>query len=165
MTSKNHRFFEPSKIGPNATINRPLGAHGPFFYKKMTTFSIPFCIHFSIFRKWQKCKISEKYNAKRSFEPSKSIDFRIDFSFNFHVFSKPLPEVIFEGSKRRSMLKRTILEPLLIQADSKSLPVERHFLSKRLSKSKLFRTRHVLEPTWARNGAENAPKRPKDWIL
>ena len=46
---------------------------------------------FDFFRKWQKCEISEEYNAKRGFEPLKSFDFRIDFSLFFHIFSGTPP--------------------------------------------------------------------------
>ena len=35
---------------------------------------------FNFFPKWRKCEISEEYNAKRGSEPSKTFDFRIDFS-------------------------------------------------------------------------------------
>ena len=46
-------------------------------------------------RKWQKCEISEEYNAKRGSDPSKTFDIRIDCSSNFHVFSEPPPRVHF----------------------------------------------------------------------
>ena len=60
------------------------------FGSKNTTLGILFCIDFSMFfRKWQKCEISEEYNAKRGSEPSKTFDFRIEFSIHFNVFSEP----------------------------------------------------------------------------
>ncbi len=42
-----------------------------------------------LFGKWQKCEISKGYNAKPGSEPSKNVDFCIDLSFNFHIFSNP----------------------------------------------------------------------------
>ena len=44
---------------------------------------------FRLFSKMAKVIISEEYNAKRGSEPSKSINFYIDFSSNFHVFPNP----------------------------------------------------------------------------
>ena len=59
------------------------------FLTKKEDFWVPFLHHFfDFFRKWRKCEISEEYNAKRGSEPSKTSHFRIDFSLNFHVFSK-----------------------------------------------------------------------------
>ena len=54
---------------------------------------------FTFFRKWQKCEISEEYNAKRGSEPSKIFDFRIDVSLTFHVFSEPPPRGHFSRVK------------------------------------------------------------------
>ena len=56
---------------------------------------------FRFFRKGRKCKISEEYNAKRGSEPSKIMDFGIDFSFNFHVFPNPSKRAFFEGQSAR----------------------------------------------------------------
>ena len=66
------------------------GAPRISFWTKKHNFWDPFWHwFFDFFRKWQKCKISEEYNAKRGSEPSKSFDFHIDFTSNVHVFSKP----------------------------------------------------------------------------
>ena len=51
---------------------------GPFWHRFLT-----------FFRNWRKCKINEEYNAKRGSEPLKNLNSGIDFSLNFHVFSKP----------------------------------------------------------------------------
>ena len=76
------------------------GAPKISFWTKNDNLRHPF-LHcfFAIFRKWQKCKISEEYNAKRGSEPSKTFDFRIDFSCNFHVFSEPHPRGHFSRVK------------------------------------------------------------------
>ena len=51
------------------------------FWIKEHDFGPPFWHRFfDFFRKWQKCEISEEYNAKRGSEPSKTFDFRMDFS-------------------------------------------------------------------------------------
>ena len=54
-------------------------------------------------------RISEEYNAKRGSDPSKTADFRIDVSLIVHVFSEPLLESIFGGSRCRPMLNSAIL--------------------------------------------------------
>ena len=70
------------------TTNRPkwlnksiLGRQSSVFGSKRMTFGLAFDTDFSTsFQKIQKCEISEEYNAKRGSEPSKTFDFRIDFS-------------------------------------------------------------------------------------
>ena len=47
----------------------------------------------------QKCEISEVYNAKRGSGPSKTFDFRIDFSLTFDVFSELTPRHNFSRVK------------------------------------------------------------------
>ena len=86
-------------MGPRRSLGRPklifydLGIDfglilGSFFHQ-----------NFDIIRKWRKCEISEEYNAKRASEPSKTFDFRIDFSSTFVVFSKHLPKRCFSAFK------------------------------------------------------------------
>ena len=43
--------------------------------------------------------MSEEYNAQRGSEPSKIMDFRIDFPLNFHVFSEPPSQRAFSRVK------------------------------------------------------------------
>ena len=93
-------------MGPRRSLGRPklifydLGIDfglilGSFFHQ-----------NFDIIRKWRKCEISEEYNAKRASEPSKTFDFRFEFSSTFVVFSKHLPKRVFfafwppEGAKK-----------------------------------------------------------------
>ena len=52
------------------------------------------------------------------------------FHTNFMFFPKPLPETIFGGSKRRSMLKSAILEPCWIPRGSQNRPLSHHFQPK-----------------------------------
>ena len=81
------------------------GAPKVGFFNKNLYFWAPFWHRFfDFFRKRRKCVISEEYNAKRGSEPSKTCEFRIDFSYFFDVFPNSLPETIFRGSKRPSML-------------------------------------------------------------
>ena len=66
------------------------GAPKVGFWSKNLYFWAPFWHRFfDFFRKRRKCVISEEYNAKRGSEPSKTSDFHIVFSLNFHVFSEP----------------------------------------------------------------------------
>ena len=62
-----------------------------FLIKKLYLWNAFWHTFFYFFRYWRKCVISEEYNAKRGSEQSKTFDFRIDFSSNFYVFSKPTP--------------------------------------------------------------------------
>ena len=52
-------------------------------------------------RKSRNCVISEEYNAKRAFEPSKIFDFAVLYSYNFHDFQEPFLEGIFGGPNRQ----------------------------------------------------------------
>ena len=99
------KFSNPQKSTKMLESSDP-GVPKVSFYTKNNNFGHPF-LHgfFNVFRKLQKC---EKYNAKRGSELSKSFDFRIVFSLNFHVFSNTLPETIFGRSRRRSKLKNAI---------------------------------------------------------
>ena len=54
---------------------------------------------FNFFQKVQKCEISEEYNAKRGSGPSKTFDFRTDFSLTFDVFSALTPRHNFSRVK------------------------------------------------------------------
>ena len=107
--SKRHRkitdFSNPQKtykvIESTAFLTSKEG-----FRCKNHDFWVPFCYRFlPVLGKWQKCVISEEYNAKRVSEPSKNSKNRIDFSLNLHAFLKPLPKTILEVSKCQSMLK------------------------------------------------------------
>ena len=78
---------------------------------------------FNLFPKWRKCEISKEYNAKRGSEPSKTFDFRIDFSLNFHIFfPNALPETILRGSKCQPILKSAILDRFSIFLGPKTDP-------------------------------------------
>ena len=86
---KNNDFSNPQKSTKIAESIDP-GAPKVCFWSKNLYFWAPFWHRFfDFFRKRRKCVISEEYNAKRGSEPSKTFDFRIVFSLNFHVFSEP----------------------------------------------------------------------------
>ena len=102
-------FFEASKINQNGRINQLTSAQGPFFDKKTRLLASLLASFFRFFRKLRKCVISEEYSAKRGSEPSKTFDYRFDFSLNLHVFPNPLLESIFGGSRCRPMLNGAIL--------------------------------------------------------
>ncbi len=86
---KNNDFSNPQKSTKMAKSIDP-GAPKVGFWSKNLYFWAPFWHRFfDFFRKRRKCVISEEYNAKRGSEPSKTSDFRIVFSLNFHVFSEP----------------------------------------------------------------------------
>ena len=80
------------------------------------------------------------------------------FYLIFMFFPTPLPEGIFRGSKCPSILKSTILERSAISWRAENGPINPNNISKSHLKSKNFRPGSVLEPTWARFGAENAPR-------
>ena len=72
---KNVDFSNPQKSTQMAESIDPV-APKVGFWTKTDNFWHPFWHRFfNDFRKWQKCEISEEYNAKRGSEPSKSIDF------------------------------------------------------------------------------------------
>ena len=86
---KNNDFSNPQKSTKMAESIDP-GAPKVRFWSKDLYFWAPFWHRFfDFFRKRRKCVISEEYNAKRGSEPSKTFDFCIVFSLNFHVFSEP----------------------------------------------------------------------------
>ena len=64
-----------------------------------------------ICRKWQKCEISEEYNAKRASKPSKTFDVHITSSLKFHVFPNAYQNVVFvrllaaQGHQKVAVLK------------------------------------------------------------
>ena len=89
------------------------------------------------FQKWRKCEISEEYNAKRGSEPSKTFDFRIVFSLNFHVFSEP---------PSRDHFWR-VQAPIYAQTCDFGAILDPGWVTK-------WREAH-LEPTWAQFGAAN----------
>ena len=78
---------------------RPLGRPKLIFYDLGIDFGLILGSSFhqesDIIRKWRKYEISEEYNAKRASEPSKTFDFRFEFSSTFVVFSKHLPKLVF----------------------------------------------------------------------
>ena len=102
----------------------------------------------------QKCEISEEYNAKRGSEPSKTFDFRIDFSLNFDVFPNSLPDTIFRGSKCPAMLTNTIFDRFSIFQRSQNRSLERHFQpKKRFGSNPFSRPEHLgadLGAKWCR---------------
>ena len=60
------------------------------FKAKTSTFGLPFGIDFSMFFENGENALDSTFsNRKAASEPSKSINFRIDFSLNFHVFPEP----------------------------------------------------------------------------
>ena len=86
---KNNDFSNSQKSTKMAKSIDP-GAPKVGFWSKNLYFWAPFWHRFfDFFRKRRKCVISEEYNAKRGSGPSKTFDFRIVFSLNFHVFSEP----------------------------------------------------------------------------
>ena len=130
------------------------------FSIKIHDFWAPFWHRFfDFFRKWQKCEISEEYNAKRGSEPSKTMYFCIDFSSNFHVFSNPLPEIIFRGTLRRSRPKHLIFNGFWHPARSQNNPFEHHFRSKGRQKGYPAKsgslTRADLGAIWRRKRAKD----------
>ena len=96
---KNDDFSSSPKSSKNAESIGPCTPKVGFWIKS-DNFWHPF-LHrcFNVFRKWQKCEISEEYNAKRGSEPSKTFDFGIDFSYKFFVFSNPPPRGRFSTVK------------------------------------------------------------------
>lgn len=107
------------------------------FNPKMKICGIPFCIDFLDFvLKWRKCEISEEYNAKRGSEPSKRIDFRIDFSYLFHVFVQTSFQRLFlESPSAELSSKVRFWSRFGFRWDHKSGPLVRHFRPKRLQRS------------------------------
>ena len=76
----------------------------------------------------------------------------------FMFFTNPLPEGIFRGSKCPSILKSTILERSAISWGAENGPINPNNISKSDENLCPFPAGPSLEPTWARFGAENAPR-------
>ena len=89
---------------------------------------------FYFFEKMRKCEISEEYNAKRGFEPSKTFDFGIIFLQISSFFPNPLPEAIFGGSRCPSRLPCPIFDRFPIFQGSQNGALARHFRPKRRQK-------------------------------
>ena len=88
------------------------------------------------------------------------------FFIHFSILSKTLPEAIFGGPKCRSRLKSAILEPFWDPpGGAKNDPWGDIFGPKGSQNLRPLPAGPLLEPTWARHGAENAPKRPKNRFL
>ena len=74
------------------------GAPKADFVTRNSYFWHPFLHRCSkLFKKWRRREISKGYNAKRGFEPSQSINSRIDFSFQVYVFQKLTWNLFLEG--------------------------------------------------------------------
>ena len=82
-------------MGPRRSLGRPKS----IFYDFRIDFGVilGFFLHriLNICRKWQKCEISEEYNAKRASKPSKTFDFHINFSSTVHVFPNAYQNIVF----------------------------------------------------------------------
>ena len=130
------------------------------FWIKIHDFWSPFWHRlFHFFRKGRKCEISEEYNAKRGSEPSKTFDFGIDFSFNFHDFSEPPPRGHFSRVKVPVYAHKYDFGPIF---DCPGVPETARgaaFSAHETPKGGVPHfARSVLEPTWAQFGAENDPR-------
>ena len=80
---KRHRksgdFSNPPKSTKMALSIDPGASKARLLIKKLDFWAPFWHRFFNFFQKWRKCEISEEYNAKRGSEPSKSINFCIDF--------------------------------------------------------------------------------------
>ena len=65
-------------MGTRRSLGRPKSIIYDFGIDFGVILGFFFHYFFNICRKWQKCEISEAYNAKRGSEPSKTFDFHID---------------------------------------------------------------------------------------
>ena len=101
------------------------------------------------------CVISEEYNAKRAFEPSKTIDFRIGFSLICMFFHSFLIEDLFGGTRCPLMLTNAIFDAFWDPIWPRNAPLEPNFNWKMPQKDT---TPTILEPTCSRFGTANAPK-------
>jgi len=88
----------------------------------------------------------------------KPLTFASIFHKIFMFFSNPLPETIFGGSKRPSIRKSTFLDRFTIFEGPENDPWNDTFGLKVDFWSHCRRPGALLEPTWARFGAENAPR-------
>ena len=131
------------------------------------TFELPFGVDFSFFQKWRKCEISEEYNAKRGSEPSKSSHSGIDFSLIFMFFPNLFYTSFFQGPCADLIPKMRFLTDFGSPLGSTMIPWSTIF-DQEGAKCRVPRmTRSVLEPTWARFGAENAPRTQfhRSWLV
>ena len=129
------------------------------FLIKIHDFWAPFWHRFfDFFRKWQKCEISEEYNAKRGSEPSKTFDCRIGFSLIVNVFSEfPLGEHFWRITLPTYAQKYdfgTILDPRA----SKNTHLNNTFDPAGSKWCNPLIEGSTQIPTWSRLGAENAPR-------
>ena len=82
-------FWNPQKSTKMVESIDPWAPKLRFWHQKSAFWHQIWHRFFSLFPKLRKCEISEEYNAKRGSEPSKTFDFRIDFSLFFNDFSEP----------------------------------------------------------------------------
>ena len=114
---------------------------------------------FNFVPKWRKCEISEEYNAKRGSEPSKTFDFRIDFGLNFNVFSELTPSHHFSRVKAPVYAHKYDFGPIFDFPGVPKTTLGPQFSTQQAPKGAVpFLALSTLEPTWARCGAENAPR-------
>ena len=97
-------------------------------------------------------------NSLAALRPSKTADFWMEFSLNLQVFSEPLPKSILRVSKCQFIHKSAVLDRFSVFQGSQNRPLGLHFRPKSRNFCWNRRTGRVLEPTWARFGAENAPR-------
>ena len=168
--SKNHRFFDPFQNRPkwqnHSTIGGPKADLGP---KNMTFgshFGTGFWRFFDFFWKcknhwfwWQLHRFTWKYHPE-------TLHFSINFPWNFHVFSEPLSDPLknrfLETQSARLSSKVRFWSHFLISGDPKIDPWSDISGPKGAKRLRPRKRRGVMEPTWPRLGAENAPKRPKN---
>ena len=122
------------------------------------TFDVFFMDFLIFFRKWRKCEINEEYNAKRGSEPSKSIDFCIVFSLNFHVFPNPSRRAFLEGPSADLGSKVRFWSDFRFSQGPKMTPWSDIFSQKVDIALPGGAGRSVLEPTWARPATQNGPR-------
>ena len=130
------------------------------FWTKKHDFRHPFSHRFfGFFRKWQKCEINEEYNAKRGSEPLKTFDFRIDFSCNFNTFSKLTPRHHFSRVKVPVYAHKYDFWLIFDCPKVPKTTLGATFSAQEAPKRWVpFPGLSVLEPTWSRFSADNAPR-------
>ena len=147
-TSENQWFFESPKTSQRSA-----------FWTKNDNFWHPFLHCFSPFfenRKSAKYAKSIMRNVVSSHQ--KPLIFASFFHRSFIFFPKPLPESIFRGSKSELSLKSLILERSAISRGPKMAPYSQIIFLKITKRRQPGMRKATLEATWARYGAENAPK-------
>ena len=113
-------------------------------------------------RKGRKCKISEEYNAKRGSEPSKFIDFRIDFSSKFHAFSKPPSGDHFQRVQVPTDAQKRDIGPIFALP---GVPKSTHGATFSVKKVDLFADTVFRERPWSRPGRDLAPKTVQNRLM